>query len=177
MSGKATVKHTYTPNRIANSSSSTTRRLLRRPKHRLKSNPRANPQCLQKSSPQAPPRPRSSRLTRSRPANQKIPTNQRRLLHPLRHHSPPRIRCRAQPIPRLWRIRRTKRQRRRLVRRRRSPPPRARQRHAWRIPMVGVRIRWHGEERGGRKPVLERAIRRRFRGDDEGRGYGGRERQ
>ena len=103
-----------------------------------------------------PPRPRPFRLSRTRHPNQEIPTNKRRILHPLRplttqrlrqHPSVPRIR------QRLWRRRQQTtillalRQRRR--RRRRGTATRSRIK-LWvrrRVPMERIWIRRTGEIR------------------------------
>jgi len=73
-------------------SSSPSSRLLRRPQHRLESNSTTDPRCLQEGCPEAPPRPCTRRLARTRSTHQEVPADQRCLLHSFRCDAPPRVR-------------------------------------------------------------------------------------
>lgn len=75
-------------------------RLLQSPRSPIHRHTTPNPRSLQKSRPKTPPGSRPLRLPRTRRQNKEIPSHKRRILHPLRPHPSPRLRCHPQ-LPQL----------------------------------------------------------------------------
>lgn len=89
------TKHTstrYLLHAISNTQHSPTSRLLQSPRDLSLRNHRPNKRSLQKSRPKTPPRSRPLGLPRKTSPHKALPTNQRRILHPLRRDPETRLR-------------------------------------------------------------------------------------